>query len=112
MVSYTRIESPFDGVITFRGDGIHPGAFIRSAADGNSEPLLAVAPTDKFRTIVQVPDPDVPFCNVGDPATVKIDALGGRVFKGKVSRMAEAEDLKDQDHAGRDRSAQPDGPAP
>ena len=49
-----------------------------------------------MRTIVQVPDPDVPFCNLGDPATVRIDALGGRVFKGKVSRMAEAEDLKDR----------------
>jgi len=96
MVSYTKIESPFDGVVTFRGDGIHKGAFIRSAADGNSEPLLAVATTDRMRTIVQVPDPDVPFCNVGDPATVKIGALEGRVFKGKVSRTGESEDLKDR----------------
>ncbi len=96
MVSYTRIEAPFDGVVTFRGDGIHPGAFIRSAADGNSEPLLAVATTDRMRTIVQVPDPDVPFCNVGDPTNIKIDALGGRIFKGKVSRVADSEDLKDR----------------
>ena len=96
MVSYTRIESPFDGVVTHRGDGIHPGSFIRSAADGSSEPLLAVATTDKMRTIVLVPDPDVPFCNVGDPTTVKIDGLGGRVFKGKISRTAESEDLKDR----------------
>ena len=96
MVSYTRLESPFDGVVTFRGDGIHKGAFIRSAADGNSEPLLAVATTHRVRTVVLVPDPDVPFCNVGDPASVKIDALGGRIFKGKVSRMAESEDLKDR----------------
>ncbi len=96
MLSYTRIESPFDGVVTFRGEGMHKGAFIRSAADGNSEPLLAVATTDVMRTIVQVPDPDVPFCNVGDPATIRIDALGGREFKGKVSRMAESEDIKDR----------------
>src|SRR5208337_4714937 len=58
MASYTRIESPFDGVVTFRGDAIHKGAFIRSAADGNSEPLLAVATTHLMRTVVQVPDPD------------------------------------------------------
>lgn len=96
MASYTKIEAPFDGVVTFRGDAIHKGAFIRSAADGNSEPLLAVATTDRMRTIVLVPDPDVPFCNVGDPASVKIDALGGRTFKGKVSRMADSEDLKDR----------------
>ena len=96
MASYTKIEAPFDGVVTFRGDGIHKGSFIRSASEGISEPLLAVATTDRMRTIVLVPDPDVPFCNVGDPATVKIDALGGRVFKGKVSRMADSEDLKDR----------------
>jgi RND family efflux transporter MFP subunit len=96
MASYTKIEAPFDGVVTFRGDGIHKGAFIRSASDGNSEPLLAVATTDRMRTIVLVPDPDVPFCNVGDPAIVKIDALGGRIFKGKVSRVADSEDLKDR----------------
>ena len=96
MASYTRIESPFDGVVTFRGDDPLPGSFIHSAADGNSEPLLAVATNDRMRTIVQVPDPDVPFCNVGDPANIKIDALGGRIFKAKVSRMAESEDLKDR----------------
>jgi RND family efflux transporter MFP subunit len=96
MASYTKIEAPFDGVVTYRGDGIHRGAFIRSASDGNSEPLLAVASTDRMRTIVLVPDPDVPFCNVGDPATVRLDALEGRVFKGKVSRMADSEDLKDR----------------
>jgi RND family efflux transporter MFP subunit len=96
MESYTKIEAPFDGVVTYRGDGIHRGAFIRSASDGNSEPLLAVATTDRMRTIVLVPDPDVPYCNVGDPAMVKIDALKGRVFRGKISRMAESEDLKDR----------------
>ena len=49
-----------------------------------------------MRTIVQVPDPDVPYCNPGDPATIRIDALAAQVFKGTVSRMAEAEDLKDR----------------
>jgi RND family efflux transporter MFP subunit len=91
---YTSIKAPFDGVITTRGEGIHPGAFIRAATDAKEEPLLTVSRTDKFRTIVEVPDTDAPFCNVGDPATVRISALGGRVFPGKVSRMAEAEDLR------------------
>jgi RND family efflux transporter MFP subunit len=96
MDDYTRIEAPFDGVITFRGEGIHAGAFIRSAADGNPEPIITVARTDKMRTIVQVPDPDVPYCDVGDPATVRLDSLPGRVFRGKISRTALAEDLKDR----------------
>jgi HlyD family secretion protein len=96
MQSYTRIEAPFDGVITFRGEGVHCGAFIRSAADGVSEPLLMVAWTDVMRTIIEIPDPDVPFCNPGDPATVRVDALRGRTFKGTVSRMADSEDLKNR----------------
>jgi RND family efflux transporter MFP subunit len=96
MLSYTRIESPYDGVITDRAEGLHVGSFIRSAADGNAAPLLTVAWTDVMRTIVQVPDPDVPFANAGDPASVTLDPLKGRVFKGKISRMGEKEDLKDR----------------
>jgi HlyD family secretion protein len=95
-VQYTRILSPYDGVVIFRGDAVHPGSFIRSAAEGVGEPLLTVARVDKMRTVVLVPDPDVPYCKVGDPATVTLDALAGKVFHGHVSRIAESEDLNDR----------------
>jgi RND family efflux transporter MFP subunit len=95
-VEYTKITSPYDGVVTYRGESVHPGSFIRSAAEGGSEPLLTVARTDKMRTIVLVPDRDVPYCKVGDPATITVDALAGRVFPGAVSRIAESEDLADR----------------
>ena len=95
-VEYTKITSPYNGVVTSRGEAVHPGAFIRSASEGGHEPLLVVARTDKMRTIVLVPDRDVPYCKVGDPATVQVDALAGRVFHGTVSRMAESEDLNDR----------------
>ncbi len=36
----------------------------------------------KMRTIVPIPDREVPYCNVGDSATVIIDALGSRSFQG------------------------------
>lgn len=96
MASYTRIEAPFDGVITFRGEGVHRGAFIRAATEGSMEPLLTVAWTDVMRTIVPVPDLHVPYANPGDPATVRLDAHGAMVFTGKISRTSEAEDLKDR----------------
>jgi len=95
-VQYTRIESPYDGVVTYRGESIHPGSFVRAATEGTGVPLLIVAMTAKMRTIVPVPDRDVPYCHVGDPATVQLDALAGRIFKGQVSRVAESEDLKDR----------------
>ena len=45
-----------------------------------------------MRVIVQVPDLDVPYVNVGDRATIEIDALPGKSFVGTVARMANAED--------------------
>ncbi len=95
-VEYTKIRSPYTGVVTSRGEAVHRGSFIRAASEGAGEPLLTVAVTDRMRTIVLVPDRDVPYCRVGDPATVQVDALGGRVFHGTVSRMSESEDLKDR----------------
>jgi RND family efflux transporter MFP subunit len=94
--SYTHIRSPYDGVVIFRGEGVHPGAFIRSADQGISEPMLTVARDDVMRTVIPVPDRDVPYCDLGDPAIVTVDALKGREFKGTVSRIAESEDVNDR----------------
>lgn len=77
---------------------MHPGSFIRAAdqGGGGSEPLLTIAMTSKMRTIVPVPDRDVPYCHVGDPATVTLDPYAGRAFKGKVDRTSEPETLNDR----------------
>lgn len=90
MLAYTKIISPYDGVITKRN--FFPGAFIRSAVEGGTVPLLTVARTDMVYVVTEVPDRDVPLTDVGDDAEVTLDALGSRVFKGKVSRFAETED--------------------
>jgi HlyD family secretion protein len=90
LVGYTKITSPYDGVITKRN--FFPGAFIHSAAVGGSVPMLTVARTDKVRVVTAIPDRDVPLTNVGDPAEVTLDAMGTEVFKGAVSRFADAED--------------------
>ena len=36
-VQYTRIESPYDGVVIFRGEAVHPGSFVRAADQGGSK---------------------------------------------------------------------------
>jgi RND family efflux transporter MFP subunit len=89
-LAHTRIITPFDGVVTQRT--FHPGAFIRSAVDGGGQPLLTVKRTDLMRVVVQVPDRDVVLANAGDAAVVKVDALEGREFPGKVARIGESED--------------------
>jgi HlyD family secretion protein len=96
-VQYTKIKSPYDGVVTYRGESVHPGSFVRAADQGGANvPLLTVATIDKMRTIIPVPDKDVPYCHVGDPVTITIDALPGRVFHAKVDRTSESETLDDR----------------
>jgi HlyD family secretion protein len=104
-LNYAHIVAPFDGVVTHRY--FHPRAFIRSATEGGQVPLLSVMRTDLMRVVVQVPDRDVVLTNVGDPATVTVDALGGRAFEGKVARIAQAED-----HATRTMRVEIDLPNP
>ena len=90
LLGYMKIHSPYDGVVTKRN--FFRGAFVRSAAEGGTVPLLTVARTDEVYVVTEIPDRDVPFTDVGDDAEVTLDALPGRVFKAKVSRFAEAED--------------------
>ncbi len=89
-VDYTKIISPYDGVVTRRS--FHVGEFIRAADQGGSIPLLTVARTDLMRVIVQVPERDVPYTNVGDSAAVDVDVLPGETFTGFVARIANSED--------------------
>lgn len=89
-LEYARVTAPFDGVVTHRQ--FHPGAFVRAAADGNQPALLRLLRTDLMRVVVRVPDRDVLLADVGDPAELTIDALGGRTFQGTVARVADSED--------------------
>lgn len=89
---FTRITSPYDGVISFRG--FHRGAFIRAAEQGSTLPLLTVERTDVVRLVIYMPDPDVPFTDPGDDTFTEIDSLPGRKFEGKISRIGFSEDMK------------------
>jgi HlyD family secretion protein len=93
LVKFATIVSPYDGVVTqrnyFRGD------FVKAATEGGSPlPMFMVERTDKMRVVVQIPDRDVPYADPGDPATVEIDALPGRKFEAKISRIGNSEDAQ------------------
>jgi RND family efflux transporter MFP subunit len=88
--SYTRIESPFDGIVTRRG--CQPGEFVRSGTEGGSVPVLSIVGARKMKVVVNVPDRDAPFLDKGDPVTVEMDAIEGRKFAGVIARTAFAED--------------------
>jgi len=105
MVEYLKLLSPYQGVVTRRN--YHRGAFIRSADQGSQPPVLSVARTDLMRVVVYVPDRDVPYLDRGDEAVVRVDALPGEEFRGKIARFSEFED-----EANRTMRAEVDLPNP
>ena len=90
VADYTRIISPYDGVVTRRA--FHRGDFVRSAAEGTVVSILSVARVDKMRVVFPIPDREVRFLDKGDAATVVVNALPGREFRGVVARSALSED--------------------
>lgn len=92
MAEYTRITSPYDGVITSRSK--HRGDFVRSAGETAVVPLLTVERTDVVRLVMFVPDSEVPFTDPGDETSTQFEALFGHKFPGKISRIAFSEDHK------------------
>jgi HlyD family secretion protein len=87
---YTRIRSPFDGVISKRT--FQDGDFIRNAAGGATEPILSLVDSHLMRVVVWVPDEDVPRMHVGNKASLNAFALPSRTFQGQLARTAMSED--------------------
>jgi RND family efflux transporter MFP subunit len=90
MLAYARIEAPFDGVVTQRN--IDTGDLTRPGPDG--PPLFVVARSDVVTIAVDVPEVVAVEVNPGDRASVKLQAMSGRVVEGKVSRISWALDPK------------------
>ena len=105
MLSYTRIISPFDGVVTERF--VDPGALIRAGgqnsvtapmegtanAGGTAAPVLSIADISKLRVYVYVPQDAVGYVHVGMPVQIKMRGLPGRTYGAVVKRFAHSLDL-------------------
>jgi membrane fusion protein (multidrug efflux system) len=88
LLGFTKIIAPFSGLITRRM--VDPGAFIPAATGGNPQnaALLTVSDFNTVRVQVAVPELESPMVEKGEPATVTVDGLPGRVFEGKITRFA------------------------
>src|SRR5262249_14729183 len=92
-LKYATLRAPFDGVISQRS--VFAKHFIRAATLSSTQPpLLTVERIDTMRIVVMVPDRDIPYTDVGDEATVEIDAMPGKVFKATIARIASSEDAQ------------------
>jgi RND family efflux transporter MFP subunit len=83
---YRMVVAPFEGVITLRN--VDVGALVNS---GNTM-LFRIAQMDELRTFINVPQSYANSVRVGQPATLTVSNLPGRMFTGTVARTSEALD--------------------
>lgn len=88
MLAYAEIKAPFAGVVTRRG--VDTGHFV--TAGGTGEPLVAVTLTDRVRIFLEAPETESAKVDAGDPAAIRVQALGGVEIAGRVTRSGWALD--------------------
>jgi len=86
VMSYAQVRAPFAGLVTHRG--IDTGDFVASAASNATEPLLTVCSVDRLRIIVDIPESQAPLIRLGQRATLVVDALKNKSFRGAIKRTA------------------------
>ena len=80
---YTRIKSPFDGIVTRRA--ANTGDFVM--ADGKHG-LFTVARIDPVRVVVNVPEADAGLVSIGQEVRVTLQAVPGPASVGKIVRTS------------------------
>jgi RND family efflux transporter MFP subunit len=86
---FTRIEAPFDGVVTARNTDV--GALIDSGS--NAHELFHVADTRRLRVFVSVPEVYSRSSKPGMKADLTLKEFPGRRFTGTLARTSEAIDV-------------------
>lgn len=85
-LSQSRFESPFDGIVTRRN--IEEGENVVVGTMNNAGTvLLTVADMSVIEAEVEVDETDIPLVQIGQKATVTIDAIEGRTFAGRVTEI-------------------------
>ncbi len=89
---YAKVTAPYDGIVTHRhvdsGDLTEPGT--------QGQPLFVVARDDVVRITVGVPEMYATEVDDGDRVLVRLQALAGRDFEGKVTRTSWTLDAKNR----------------
>jgi HlyD family secretion protein len=86
LMSYAQLRSPFAGLITHRS--VDTGAFVASAVGNRSEPLFTLYRVDRLRIVVDIPESQAARIRLGQKATLVVDALKTKSFRGTVKRTA------------------------
>lgn len=82
----TALVVPVDGEVLKKS--VEPGAFT-----GPGTPAFVVGDVSRVKVVLGLPDVALQGVKLGQPVVVTTDALAGRTFPAKVSRIASAADL-------------------
>ncbi len=80
-VSQTKIYSPMAGIVASRN--VDEGALVSP-----STPIIRVVKLSTMVTQANVPERNLGRLRVGNEATVQVDAIPGREFRGRIARIA------------------------
>ncbi|OAI46799.1 hypothetical protein AYO44_10715 [Planctomycetaceae bacterium SCGC AG-212-F19] len=86
IANFAKIRAPFNGAIAARH--FDPGSFVQNASTGNPVPVLTVVRTDIVTIVMWVPEKDAHYVVKGTEAIFRLDALGEREFRTKVTRTS------------------------
>nr|MDJ0789566.1 efflux RND transporter periplasmic adaptor subunit [Myxococcota bacterium] len=81
----TEIRAPFSGVVGVID--LEPGAYVRAG-----DPVAELADLTEIEVSVGVGDQEVLAIQAGDAVVLRVDALGGRAFEGRVQRPGRTPD--------------------
>ena len=90
LVSFEKIEAPFDGVITARNTDV--GQLVDAGSGTAARELFRIATTAVLRLYVQVPEASSGSATPGTSVDVTLAEQPGRHFEGKIARTAGAID--------------------
>jgi RND family efflux transporter MFP subunit len=86
-LAYTRIEAPFDGIVTSRA--VDVGNLV-TVGTATSTPLFTIADQGKVRLYVRVPQNYAPYIKDGMTVSFTVPQYPGRTFEAKLVASANA----------------------
>ena len=89
-LSYCKITAPFAGYITKRM--FDPGTYV-SASSNQGSILFTLMNVNRLKSIVNIPEKDVPLLKSVNSIEVIPDALPGKIFKAELTKISQAVDI-------------------
>jgi RND family efflux transporter MFP subunit len=90
-LNYCKIKAPFTGSITKRF--FDAGAYVTVSSSSPGSNLFMLMDINNLKSLVNIPEKDVPLLNKIIDVNVLADALPGKIFKAKLKKISEAVDL-------------------